>query len=74
MNTVLLFIVYRLYRRIPQVINDPGFSHVVTFILLMLCSRGHITNPYLTAKLVEVWAPLPWCLTDQIIVLLLLGR
>jgi len=38
----------------PHTLDDPGFSHIVTFILLMICSPHYIRNPYLLTKLLEV--------------------
>ncbi len=38
----------------PIILNDPGFFHLVTFILLAVCSPHYFNNPYILTKLVEV--------------------
>ena len=40
--------------RMPALLDDPDFTHIATFILLMLCCQGYIANPYMVAKLIEV--------------------
>lgn len=42
------------YRLSPHTLGDPGFVHVVTLLLLLLCTPRYVNNPYVLTKLVEV--------------------
>ena len=42
-------------RYVPQVLGDASIQHILTLIIVFLCSSNYIKNPYLTAKLVEVY-------------------
>ncbi len=39
----------------PPVLGDASVEHILTLIIVFICSSHYIKNPYLTAKLVEVW-------------------
>ena len=39
----------------PQVLGDASIEHILTLIIVFMCSFNYIKNPYLTAKLVEVY-------------------
>ena len=43
-----------LHRFAPQTINDPSFNHIVSFILLIVCTPHYFKNPYLLTKVIEV--------------------
>lgn len=38
----------------PKTLDDPGFNHIVMFILLMIATPHYIRNPYLITKFIEV--------------------
>lgn len=38
----------------PQVLDDPSMKHIMTLLVVFVCSPHYISNPYLVAKLVEV--------------------
>ncbi|XP_064611043.1 ubiquitin conjugation factor E4 B-like [Liolophura sinensis] len=38
----------------PQVLDDPSMKHIMTLLVVFVCSPQYISNPYLVAKLVEV--------------------
>ncbi|KAL5014805.1 hypothetical protein ScPMuIL_009075 [Solemya velum] len=38
----------------PHVLDDPSMDRIGHFLIINICSSSYLTNPYLTAKLVEV--------------------
>ncbi|XP_074654460.1 ubiquitin conjugation factor E4 B-like [Tubulanus polymorphus] len=38
----------------PAVLEDASMQHIITFLIMMICSYHYIGNPYLAAKLIEV--------------------
>ena len=51
----LKYLIFFFHRHLPQILDDLAMDDFVPLIVILLCNYNYIANPYLVAKLVEVW-------------------